>query len=80
MKNNRNYGLYAITTAFAFVGALALGMPVGTLALFGVVAICPLMMVFMMRSMHGMGGDDRHHDTDDGRDPLRKTDDHPAHR
>ncbi|WBP85113.1 DUF2933 domain-containing protein [Kitasatospora cathayae] len=79
MKNNRSYGLYAIAIAIAFVGALALGVPVGTLALLGTVAVCPLMMFFMMRGMHGMGGDDRHRDTSDDRDPFRTRDDHRDH-
>ncbi|MEV0411162.1 DUF2933 domain-containing protein [Streptomyces sp. NPDC050448] len=70
MKNNRNYGLYAIAIAIALVGALALGVPVGTLAILAIVAVCPLMMFFMMRGMHG---DDMHgHGHDDApkdRDP-----------
>ncbi|CAL9677882.1 hypothetical protein SUDANB105_08194 (plasmid) [Streptomyces sp. enrichment culture] len=69
MNNNRNYGLYAIAIAIAFVGALALGVPLGTLALLAVVAACPLMMFFMMRGTHG--GDDR---PMDDRDPMRKHD------
>ncbi|MFD0274242.1 DUF2933 domain-containing protein [Kitasatospora sp. NPDC127111] len=82
MKNNRNYGLYAIAAAIAFVGALALGVPVGTLALLGIVAVCPLMMFFMMRGMHGMGDDDQHRHNTNDRDPFPKDDhrDHPAHR
>ncbi|MGW3935221.1 DUF2933 domain-containing protein [Streptomyces sp. NBC_00024] len=70
MKNNRNYGLYAIAVAIAFVGALVLGMPLGSLVLLAVVVACPLMMFFMMRGMHGGhgGGDDS--------DPLRKHDHH----
>ncbi|MFB7171908.1 hypothetical protein ACFCYM_13910 [Streptomyces sp. NPDC056254] len=58
MKNNRNYGLYAIAIAIALVGALALGVPVGTLSVLAIVAVCPLMMFFMMRGMHG--SDDMH--------------------
>ncbi|MGW3124079.1 DUF2933 domain-containing protein [Streptomyces sp. NPDC001107] len=54
--NQRNYGLYAVAVAIAVVGALALGVPVGTLALLAVVLACPLMMFFMMRGMHGDGG------------------------
>ncbi|MFE1788708.1 DUF2933 domain-containing protein [Streptomyces sp. NPDC059525] len=68
MKNNKNYGLYAIAIAIALVGALALGVPVGTLA---ILAICPLMMFFMMRGMQG-GGDMHGHEHDDvpkDRDP-----------
>ena len=53
--NNRNYGLYAVALAIVVVGALWLGVPVGTLALLGLLLVCPLMMVFMMRGMHGGG-------------------------
>ncbi|MGC5041134.1 MULTISPECIES: DUF2933 domain-containing protein [unclassified Streptomyces] len=79
MRNNRNYGLYAIAVAIAFVGALVLGMPLGSLALLAIVVACPLMMFFMMRGMHGggHGGGDQH--TDDS-DPLRKHDHHPGGR
>jgi hypothetical protein len=56
MKNNRNYGLYAV--AIAVVGALALGVPLGNLAFLLIVLACPLMMFFMMRGMHG--GTDMH--------------------
>ncbi|WP_030843852.1 DUF2933 domain-containing protein [Streptomyces sp. NRRL F-4474] len=82
MNNTRNYGLYAVALAIAFVGALALGVPVGTLALLAVVAACPLMMFFMMRGMHGMDGMNGRPDDDhpaDERDPLRKHDhQHPG--
>ncbi|MCZ4102834.1 MULTISPECIES: DUF2933 domain-containing protein [Streptomyces] len=56
MKNTRNYGLYAIAVAIAVVGALALGVPLGNLALPLIVLACPLMMFFMMRGMNS--GDD----------------------
>lgn len=55
--NNRNYGLYAIAVAIAVVGALALGVPASTLGFLALVLVCPLMMLFMMRGMHG---GDRH--------------------
>ncbi|MET8326300.1 DUF2933 domain-containing protein [Streptomyces sp. NPDC005181] len=58
MNSNKNYGLYAIALAIALVGALALGVPIGTLAVLLVVFACPLMMFFMMRGMHG--GDEMH--------------------
>ncbi len=60
---NKNLGLYAVALAIVVVGALWAGVPVGTLALFGLFLACPLMMFFMMRGMHGganEGGD--HHD------------------
>ncbi|MCX5275391.1 DUF2933 domain-containing protein [Streptomyces virginiae] len=73
MNNNRNYGLYAIAIAIALVGALALGVPLGTLAILAIVAVCPLMMFFMMRGMHG--GDDMH-----GRDDAPKDRDPHDHK
>ncbi len=60
---SRNYGLYAIALAIVVVGALWLGMPIGTLAFLGLVLACPLMMIFMMRGMHG--GDQQGHDSAD---------------
>jgi len=75
--NSRNYGLYAIAVAVAVVGALWLGMPVGTLALLGLILVCPLMMFFMMRGMPG--GDDgqqqHRHDRAEGTDPHKHTSD-----
>jgi hypothetical protein len=55
---NRNFGLYAVALAIVVVGALWAGLPVGTLATFGLILVCPLMMFFMMRGMHG--GQDSH--------------------
>ncbi|KUL21113.1 DUF2933 domain-containing protein [Streptomyces regalis] len=70
--NPRNYGLYAIAVAIAVVGALALGVPVATL-FFGAIALaCPLMMLFMMRGMHG--GHDTGHEYRPKDDPLSKHD------
>ncbi|MFJ6479863.1 MULTISPECIES: DUF2933 domain-containing protein [unclassified Streptomyces] len=78
MKNNRNYGLYAIAIAIALVGALTLGVPVGTLAVLALAAACPLMMFFMMRGlrdgddMDSHGHDDAPKDRDpDGHKPFR---------
>lgn len=71
-NQQRNYGLYAIAVAIAVVGALALGVPAATL-FFGAIALaCPLMMIFMMRGMHGGGGMHGGHDT--GRDSLPEDD------
>lgn len=64
MNKNPNYGLYAVAIAIAVVGALWLGLPIGTLALLGIVLACPLMMMFMMRGMHG--GDDHSEHGDSG--------------
>ena len=76
MQNNRNYGMYAIAAAIVVVGALALGASLGSLAWLALVAACPLMMFFMMKSMHGqdMHGGHSRDDRDD--DPLHKHDQH----
>ena len=58
MKSS-NLGLFAIAAATAFVGALWAGAPLATLVPALVVLACPLMMVFMMKGMHG-GGDSAH--------------------
>jgi type III secretory pathway component EscV len=55
MKRN-NYGLYAIAGAIVVVGALWVGVPLGTLATLALILVCPLMMFFMMRGMHGGPG------------------------
>ncbi len=66
---SRNYGLYAVALAIVVVGAIWAGVPVGTLALLGLVLVCPLMMIFMMRGMHGNHGDQHRHDDADRRGP-----------
>ena len=53
---NRNYGLYAVAIAIVVVGAIWAGLPISTLAVFGLVLVCPLMMFAMMRGMGGSGG------------------------
>ncbi|WP_328690352.1 hypothetical protein OHA74_14420 [Streptomyces phaeochromogenes] len=81
--------MYALAAAIGIVGLVALGVPIGTIVLLAVLGACPLMMMFMMRGMHGgdMHGGGKHggHDhtddptddsTDRDRDPLRKHDDH----
>ncbi|MCX5613284.1 MULTISPECIES: DUF2933 domain-containing protein [unclassified Streptomyces] len=62
MNNNKNYGLYVIALAIALVGSLALGVPIGTLAVLLIALACPLMMFFMMRGMD-------HDDSAEKRDP-----------
>ena len=55
----RNLGRYALALAIVVVGALWAGVPVSTLAYLALVLACPLMMLFMMRGMHG--GDSHEH-------------------
>ncbi|WP_063728839.1 DUF2933 domain-containing protein [Streptomyces sp. RTd22] len=75
----KNYGLYAIALAIVIVGAVALGVPVQTLVLLGVVLACPLMMFFMMRGMHSGQNQNDRSPRDAGRDdPLRKHDQRPG--
>ncbi|MFB7467517.1 hypothetical protein ACFCZ1_29180 [Streptomyces sp. NPDC056224] len=61
VSTNRNHVLYAIAAVIALVGALALGVPLGSLAWLALVAACPLTMFFTMRGTHesrGRGGHD----------------------
>jgi choline-glycine betaine transporter len=74
--NQRNYGMYALAAAIVVVGALMVGASLESLAGLALVAACPLMMIFMMKGMHGqdMHGGHSHDGRDD--DPLRKHDQH----
>ena len=60
-----NMGLVAVAAAIAFVGALWAGVPLAALAPLLFLA-CPLMMIFMMKGMHG--GDDGQRDPAPDRD------------
>ena len=53
MNTNPDYPLYGAAVTVAAVGAVWLGVPVSTLALLGLLLACPLMMMLMMRAMHG---------------------------
>jgi hypothetical protein len=83
---NRNYGLYAVAIAIVVVGAIWAGLPISTLAVFGLVLVCPLMMFAMMRGMGGSGmggmhgGGDRNRDADKQPEPADRpaTHDHGA--
>lgn len=52
MKSS-DMGLFAIAAAIAFVGALWAGVPLAGLLPVLAFLACPLMMVFMMKGMHG---------------------------
>ena len=67
---NLRYGL-AVAAGAAL--ALWVGLP-PALLLF--LLVCPLMMLFMMRSMGGMGGGEDHTGLGSEHDPTRQ--DHPA--
>jgi DUF2933 family protein len=49
----QQWGLYTIALAILIVGLVALGVPASTLLVAGLVLVCPLMMLVMMRGMHG---------------------------
>lgn len=51
-------GLCVLGAAVLAVGALALGVPASSLWTLALVAVCPLMMIFMMRGMHGESSND----------------------
>lgn len=78
MNDKRNYGMYALAAAIVVVGALIVDTSLESLVWLALVAACPLMMFFMMRSMHDQdmhGGYDQHRgDQDEG--PLRRHDHH----
>ena len=60
MTRNSNLGLYAVAAAILVVGVVALDVPLDSLALLGLVLVCPVMMIFMMRGGtggHGTSGD-----------------------
>lgn len=67
---NTNYGLYGLAIAGGVGVALWAGLPAYLLLLLA----CPLMMVFMMRGMHG--GQDRHdaHPGSSGHENARPAD------
>jgi hypothetical protein len=74
MTKNSNLGLYAVAAAILVVGAVAFDVPFGSLATFGLILVCPLMMIFMMRGMAGGG-----HGTPDDR-PTDEPTDRPTDR
>jgi cell division protein FtsW (lipid II flippase) len=46
-------GLFAVAFAILVVGLVWAGVPASTLLIAGLVLVCPLMMLVMMRGMHG---------------------------
>jgi hypothetical protein len=58
----QQWGQYAVALAILVVGLAWAGVPVSSLLIAGLVLVCPLMMLVMMRGMHGgdMSGGDSH--------------------
>jgi Flp pilus assembly protein TadB len=65
----RNFGLYAVAAAIVVVGLLWAGLPVGSLSFLGLIVVCPLMMFFMMRGMHGNNRQEPQDNTPGSKDP-----------
>jgi hypothetical protein len=65
--------LYAIALAVLIVGLVAVGVPASTLLIAALVLTCPLMMLVMMRSMHGSPS--REHHDQAPHDPAQRRDD-----
>jgi Protein of unknown function (DUF2933) len=49
----QQWGPYTVAFAILVVGLVWAGVPAGTLLIAGLVLVCPLMMLVMMRGMHG---------------------------
>ncbi len=66
---NRQWGLFAVGLAIVVVGLAWAGLPASTLLAAALFLACPLMMMVMMRGMHGGAGnspaDHQNHDTND---------------
>lgn len=57
--------IVAVPAVVALIAVWA-GAPVGTVLLVAIVVACPLMMLFMMRSMNGHGTPNAHGRSQDG--------------
>ncbi|WKX06923.1 DUF2933 domain-containing protein [Streptomyces sp. NL15-2K] len=73
--NQRSYGMYALAAA-SVVGALMAGASLDGLAGLALVAACPLMMIFLMKGVHGQDMHGGHSDDGLDDDPLDKHDQH----
>lgn len=71
MKSS-SMGLFAIAAAIAFVGAVWADVSLAGVATVMIVLACPLMMIFMMKDMHGGGRSSEHRDTDEPHDQHRR--------
>ena len=64
----QNVGLYVLVAAILVVAAMALDVQASSIWALVLVAACPLMMIFMMRGMHGGSNDDAGRSKGDERD------------
>ena len=68
---NRNHLSWLVVVGVVAVALAVAGVPFGTLLPFAVLLACPLMMVFMMKGMHGMHGGESHVGHGCEHDPTR---------
>jgi choline-glycine betaine transporter len=69
---NRNHLSWLVIVGVVAVALAVAGVPFGALLPFAVLLACPLMMVFMMKGMHGMhGGGESHVGHGCEHDPTR---------
>jgi hypothetical protein len=66
----QQWGLYAVALAILVVGLVWAGMPASTLVFAGLILVCPLMMLVMMRGMHGESDSSRDTTHEDHSDDL----------
>jgi len=62
-------GLCVLVAAIFLLGALAFGVPASSLWILALVAVCPLMMIVMMRGMHGGSSNDAGQPKNNEHDP-----------
>lgn len=61
---SQQWGLFAVALALLIVGLVWLGVPASTLVFAAIALSCPLMMIVMMRGMHGGQSGHGHTTTD----------------
>lgn len=66
--------VYTLALALVAAGAIAIGLPVGTLVAILIVLVCPLMLFVIMRGMDYSG-----HEGHDDSTPSDQNDDVPPH-
>ena len=77
MKHTNRMFSYLIAAVALAAVAMAFGVSISTLLPFAIVLVCPLMMLVMMRGMHG-GEDHTGHGCE--HDPTRSADTPASHR
>jgi hypothetical protein len=71
IMKSQSLALYVLAAAIVGVGVMAFGVRASSLWGLAFVVACPLMMIFMMRSMHGGNGNDTGHSSRDDEHDAR---------